>query len=581
MLLRVIDVAENPCFGAPQTWTLGISGVHDWINPKQKKERIIPPMSKFCFLFAVVAIAAFGARAQVINAKSCSQADVQAAFNSVTTSTDTVNIPAGNCSWTGQVALNIPSGNNNLSVFGAGNLNVQGGGDATVIVDNDTADQNPLLEVNTSSNTAARVRLAGFTLEGGSGTYKQNGIMQIGGFSHNFRLDHFHLNANTYSTGNNPRQNAILRNVNWIHGVFDHSIIDGPAAYTVYEDEYNGDTQNDGAGYESWADTTQFGTSNAFYMEDNTFTYNGGQPSSFMDDCYAGARLVIRYNTMTSTDVQTHPTGGAGNLRGCRMLEVYGNKFNGSNSTPTSNVVWMSSGTGLFWGNVASAGYQNFLNIHSMRISDSTYSESAPPTGWGYCGSAFSGNPSPWDQNSNSSGYRCLDEPGTGKSDLLRNWFPLTCDVTTGGCDAGIHTGTWPHQALEPIYEWQNSWNPVPSYSGQFINLDNAPALEANVDFYQHTASFDGTNGVGAGPLSSRPSTCKQGVGYWATDQGNWNQSGSAGQGELFVCSAANTWTPYYTPYTYPHPLISGGGGGGGGGTQGPGTPSNLTGTVH
>lgn len=81
------------------------------------------------------------------------------------------------------------------------------------------------------------------------------------------------------------------------------------------------------------------------------------------------------------------------------------------------------------------------------------------------------------------------------------------------------------------------------------------------------TSPFDGTNtiGVGHGILAFRPSNCTTGVGYWATDQGNWNQSGSGGQGQLYTCIATNTWSLYYTPYTYPHPLISGGGGGGGG----------------
>lgn len=53
------------------------------------------------------------------------------------------------------------------------------------------------------------------------------------------------------------------------------------------------------------------------------------------------------------------------------------------------------------------------------------------------------------------------------------------------------------------------------------------------------------------------------GVGYWATDQGSWNQSASNPQGVqqngsdgvLYRCSATNTWTVAYTPYTYPHPL--------------------------
>ena len=67
---------------------------------------------------------------------------------------------------------------------------------------------------------------------------------------------------------------------------------------------------------------------------------------------------------------------------------------------------------------------------------------------------------------------------------------------------------------------------------------------------------------------ANRPTTCTTGVGYWATDQGSWNQSGQACvgngagagqgcQGELFTCISTNTWSNTYTPYTYPHPLIS------------------------
>jgi hypothetical protein len=45
-------------------------------------------------------------------------------------------------------------------------------------------------------------------------------------------------------------------------------------------------------------------------------------------------------------------------------------------------------------------------------------------------------------------------------------------------------------------------------------------------------------------------------VAYWATDQGNWNQSGNGqGSGVLYQCTATNTWSVYYTPYTYPYPL--------------------------
>lgn len=65
---------------------------------------------------------------------------------------------------------------------------------------------------------------------------------------------------------------------------------------------------------------------------------------------------------------------------------------------------------------------------------------------------------------------------------------------------------------------------------------------------------------MGFGTLARRPTTCPTnpenafgmgvaGVGYFATDSGP--------QGTLYTCSA-NTWTVYYTPYTYPHPLVGG-----------------------
>jgi hypothetical protein len=497
------------------------------------------------------------AEAQTINAASCNASDVQAAFNAVTSTTTTVTIPAGTCNWTGQVYLNVPSGNTALSVLGAGNLSTTGGGDATVIVDNDTNDSNYLLQLNTGTSSSF-FRLAGLTLEGGSGSVKTNGILAVTGLSHSFRIDHFHLNSSTYSTASNPGQNAVIRLSNWIYGVMDHSIIEDSAAIEVWMDEYN-INGNDGAGYASWADNSNFGTGNAFFMENNIFNDNQGKQSQFMDDCYAGGRFVIRYNTMNSDDVQTHPTGGAGQLRGCRTEEIYENTFNGSNSTPTTNVFWDSSGTALVWGNSAPAGYINFINLHSMRVSNSTYPQTGPPNGWGYCGTAFNGTGSSWDQNTNSAtGYKCLDEPGTGKSDLLQNWFPTTCDVTSGGCASKSYNGTWPNQALEPIYEWLNSWTPVPGYPGAEVNNSNAPALSANVDWYQYASSFNGTSGIGSGVLSAMPSSCTKGVAYWATDQGNWNQSGGS-QGQLYVCSPTGQWTLYYVPYTYPHPLTGSG----------------------
>lgn len=67
------------------------------------------------------------------------------------------------------------------------------------------------------------------------------------------------------------------------------------------------------------------------------------------------------------------------------------------------------------------------------------------------------------------------------------------------------------------------------------------------------------TIGSGHGTLANRPTTCGPSVGYFAMDQGNWNQSGVGGQGVLYTCTAPNTWTLSYTPFCYPHLLTTGG----------------------
>ncbi len=104
--------------------------------------------------------------------------------------------------------------------------------------------------------------------------------------------------------------------------------------------------------------------------------------------------------------------------------------------------------------------------------------------------------------------------------------------------------------------------------AGDAANL--ALQIRNNRDYYQFSASFNGTSGVGRGTLAARPSTCTTGVGYWATDQGEWNSNSAGPDGQLYKCTATNTWSLYYIPYPYPHPLRSGGP------LPSPGPPNNL-----
>jgi hypothetical protein len=125
-----------------------------------------------------------------------------------------------------------------------------------------------------------------------------------------------------------------------------------------------------------------------------------------------------------------------------------------------------------------------------------------------------------------------------------------------GGDDFGgltvpaIHANT---QVSEPMYLWNNT-GVAPTVT--YVSTPDLNLL-INRDFYVETPTFDGTSGVGMGTLANRPNTCTPQVGYFATDQGNWNTSGNGfGQGQLYTCTSPNVWTLTYTPFTYPHPLI-------------------------
>lgn len=131
-------------------------------------------------------------------------------------------------------------------------------------------------------------------------------------------------------------------------------------------------------------------------------------------------------------------------------------------------------------------------------------------------------------------------------------------DESIGPCGGKGYT-----QNVNNAYHFNNIYG-----STQVLTVcsSGCSSIPENSSWWTTNTSFNGTEGVGCGTLSKRPSTCTVGVAYWATTQSCSDLTGMVGanpatpiSGTLYKCTAPNTWTAYYTPYTYPHPLRTGG----------------------
>lgn len=508
-----------------------------------------------------------GLWAQTITATSCNNTATDPAVNNAfalaTASTTKIIIPAGTCIWTIPLSFSTPSGNANLTVQGSGNTTGSdsqgtptGYNDQTILIDH-TGAKSYFSNVITTVNMF--LRFTGISFKGDSGsTLTTNCMFAIGGTTLSVRVDHSHF----WDAGVPGGGQCLSIFYGAVNGVLDHNVYSMPSGGTDNGFRAsNGETaygDSSGTGNNTWANPTAFGTSAFLFAENNLFI------GSAANDCKAACRVVFRYNNQAASFFQTHEMEG--DTRGSRAVEVYHNLSTSDGTTPEGDFFQSRMGTGLVYmnqGDTAGSLWITLLDMEQDRTNGHPFL--TPPNGFGYCGTmgVISG-PSNWDQNTPR--LRCIDQVGSGQGDQLSGLFPSKCNTTTG---CTTFTGAQTHAAIEPYYEWLDKFIPRTGSGGLTCFSGDTNTILVNQDFYCNTQTwngtsftgiaFNGTVGTGSGTLTPTTSgaysgapVCTPGPGG-APGVGYWDITNNS----LYVCegSGSGTWTLYYTPYVYPHPL--------------------------
>ena len=465
---------------------------------------------------------------------------------------DTITLPAGTFSWATTVTIT-----KGITVIGETTTDPvhKTADDQTIIVVNTGANGNqPLLAVDSAPGKS--YRMSGITFRTGrTGVVNSNGMLQLFGGSHAVRVDHCHFDDLAYENNNIAAWGTI-------YGVIDHNLFDFRSANNHAQSLYinmstwGGRSYGDG----SWAEPPYYGSEKFVFMEDNCINNTSGNEFAGVIDAWRGGRYVFRHNHAYNAQPTNHGTE-ISRERGFRCAEIYNNDF---------HFTFVPGGLG----GTRSGGWISH---------DNTADGQQPPRGAtlgvyrvfiAFIGAPFTGasGDNPWDYNVTEADGRHIDghppylfESGAAASgsdrthivDLTKNWtanqwvgytakrlsdgkIALVLSNTSNTLNVYYHDGygggatwqagdqyqihkvlvaldqpgrgagdlintaipAWPNQALEPCYEWNDIYTPT----GIHLNMTQA-------------------------------------VGAWAVLQ----------EGRDFY----NTPMPGYTPFPYPHYLVS------------------------
>lgn len=321
----------------------------------------------FNFAFLIL-----NSRGAIIDAASASRADVGAAYALCATG-DTLRIPAGTATWPTYLIIT-----NAITLQGAGVGNTKIGIGRP---DSSTTLQFDLLTPNQPT------RMTGIEFfDGGSpGGFSYVIAVFGGGFGNNGYNQHGDTRSMRIDHCKFDHLPSVPINCNDTIGVIDHNefLLAGMAGIYPFHRQWNQLSYSSG----SWSDTNGFGTDKFLFIEDNIFTQD--PPGYAVHDCYGGARVVFRHNTVNRGWFEVHGTESGGRPRGGRAFEVYSNFWTGDVGVAT--MCNFRSGVSLVYGNTVSNSSLQGITLVNYRASYQSW-----------YGDALSGGATginPWDIN--------------------------------------------------------------------------------------------------------------------------------------------------------------------------------------
>lgn len=412
------------------------------------------------------------------------------------------------------------------------------------------------------------LRVTGITFTKGTSSSGTNGAIRVEGtLSKLNRIDHCHI----YHVSNSfPLYIGTTQG-----GVVDHSVIEAGSPVGVFGQTVHCENGGGGpaGGDAPWADIAHFGTDIGFWFIEDCYLYFT-QPdlgSGGGIDCYRGGKYAVRYTTLRNMQAQSHGTDSGGRLRGVRCTEVYNNVWLWDNG--------FAAHTGEFRGGSGLLHHNTFLNdnANTVWVGAGSYRMWVGFSPWGGAfGDPSRGN-SPYDLNdvADHSGNGFGGGPNglfasgthTGVSGLqltlidnnhtwtAGQWVGYSVVKTSGTYNGGYVISNDAHQI-----------NIAPNaYSGSsgYLNFNNGDTYEIHkvIQVIDQAGGGKGDLLTGNPPLPAQwPHQAIEPIYSWNNKDRNGTYVGVfAAQPNVVegVSMFNNTSMPTYTPFTYPHPLVS------------------------